>query len=89
VNQWLRANAWQVLVSAIGILLLVGQYQERQAGLSDRVDLLETMAREERQRLDSVYYLRPLGEAQNLEVVRRLTAIEAKLDRLTERERPR
>ena len=85
MNGWIRANAWQVVVSVIGVLLLAGQYQERQAGLAERVERLETSAREERNRLDSVYYLRALGEAQQVELVRRLAAIEAKLDRLTER----
>jgi ribosomal protein S30 len=91
VAAFLWENAWHLIGGAALVLLLLGQAQERQSGtagsvreLAARLEVVERANREERSRLDLVYQLRVISDAQNADVVRRLNSIESKVDRLVE-----
>ena len=86
---WVRANGWQVVVTAVGVLLLIGQWRQEAAATVDdvrrldaRLAAVEMWTQGERPRLDPIYVPRELVSAQNAEVLRRLEAIETELRQL-------
>jgi predicted negative regulator of RcsB-dependent stress response len=87
VNDWLKANGFALMQAALLLAVLGGQWQVRQDNavaqveeLQARVRILETLASTERSRLDAIYSLRAVAENQNIEILRRLSVIEKKLD---------
>lgn len=89
VASWLKANGWAVIVSVIGIALVVGQYQQRQAymelaqaGIVARLETLERARAAERERLDSVYVLREVAIAQQSAIIGRLDELKIDMQEL-------
>jgi hypothetical protein len=86
LNGWLKANGWQVFVSIVALLLLIGQWQEQaRATLRDveildrRLEALEEWAQAERPRLDPIFVAREVSIEQNKAILLRLDAIEGEL----------
>ena len=86
MNGWLRANGWQVVVTVVGLLLLVGEWrQEATATVEDvrrldaRLAAVEAWSQGERPRLDPVYVAREVALAQQSAILQRLDAIESEL----------
>jgi hypothetical protein len=84
VQSWFKANGWGAIVTAIGVIVLIGQYQQRQvylelsqADVVERVQLLEQARTNERLRLDSIYVLREVSINQNTEILRRLEELKS------------
>jgi hypothetical protein len=93
-SSWLKANGWQVTVTVIGIVMVVGQWREQQTvtvrdiqALELRLRTVEVWSQSERPRLDPIYLAREVGLAQNAEILRRLEAIEAELRSLRQQAR--
>ncbi|MGE3191455.1 MAG: hypothetical protein AB7N90_17350 [Vicinamibacterales bacterium] len=87
MNGWLKQNLFQLLMAGAMVILLAGQWQERQAHDADRLTAIEARVADleryhtsERARLDTVYMPRELSLSQNVEILRRLDVIEKKLD---------
>lgn len=83
MNEWLKSNLWHVITTAGLVMLMAGQYVERQDGdaanvrrLEARVNTIEAWVSQERPRLDPVYVAREVSLAQNAEILRRLDSIE-------------
>jgi hypothetical protein len=85
VGGFIRANLWQLLCAALVVAAGADRVVRGVDDLVERVDRLEIIQQQERQRLEPVFYLRAIGESQAVETNRRLGAIEAKVDRLLER----
>ena len=87
MNEWLKSNLWHIITTSGLVLLMIGQYVERQDGvaasvqgtvqrLEARVNTIESWVSQERPWLDLVYVAREVSLAQNAEILRRLDSIE-------------
>lgn len=89
MSRWVRENAWHVLSTVAMLLVLGGQWQERQAGAaakaedhSTRISKLEELAAQERARLDGIYLRRDLSDEQLHAIASTIAAIEKRLERI-------
>jgi len=89
MNEWLKANSYQLIAMVIGTALVVGQWNTRQDVA--RVDIdrhairllrLEDLAATERARLDSVYLRRELSEEQLRSIAVALDGISKRLEQI-------
>lgn len=88
-SSWLKSNAWHLFSGGALVMLLAGQYQERQSNMAgrltaveQRVLMLEGGQSTERTRLDPIYTPREVSTTQQSEISRRLGSIESELREL-------
>ena len=86
---WVKQNAWQIVSAAALLLVVAGQWQERQNGthaavqeLSARTLRLEELASQERARLDGVYLRRDLSDEQLRAIAAALALVDKRLERI-------
>jgi hypothetical protein len=86
VTSWMKANGWQVVVTAVGVLLLIGEWRGQSRAtvedvrrLDERLRAVETWTEGYRTKLDAVYLVRDVAIAQNDAILQRLVAIETEL----------
>lgn len=98
MGDWLKDNLWHIITTAGLLLVMGGQWTQRQDGsvsrnaeriaiLDARVEGMTIHNSAERNRLDPVYASREVVLAQNQEILRRLDALEVQMRTLIQRTR--